>query len=72
MPLWFVPLDAGTVGPSPLKLEAWSFKPAQKTKQFADSQVQFTWFSAAEKAMDGWSREELCRGNDLLGVIEDL
>lgn len=26
----------------------------------------------AEKAMDGWSRDELCRDNELLRLIQDL
>lgn len=64
--------DAEKVGPSPLKLVEWDFKPAPRTEQFKSTQAAFSWFSGAEEAMDGWCREELCRGNELLDGIEGL
>ena len=65
-------IGAGKVSESPLQLAGWGFKPMPPTEQFEESSGSFFWFSTAEKAMDGWSREELCRENRLVKMIEDL
>ena len=64
--------EAGKVGPSPLTLGEWGFQPAPRTEQFKDDQSIYMWAPEAVKAMDGWSRDELCRENQLLKAIEDL
>lgn len=65
-------LDADKVRDSPVTLADWALKPAPRDEQFSKMDSGFIWVQGAEKAMDGWSRDELCRDNELLRLVQDL
>ncbi|MBK1834971.1 tetratricopeptide repeat protein [Roseibacillus ishigakijimensis] len=62
--------DAGEVGPCPLELPARPYPQEEKEPaQFSPDSVSYYSVWEAAHALNGWSREELLRGNNLLQTL---